>query len=162
LYSGEPTIVSEQNIELREFCAGEFLVFHWYPPLVDAQEPDKSAVYTERLTYSVLSPKPGSGQALETSVNLQVLGRGDYFKLEFDTAAKRSHGAPNRYEFQRSQLTELRNTDFESWAKESFEIATKIAYRNGAQIGIPKAGLCDGRGGSRASRGLRYYCKPGC
>jgi hypothetical protein len=25
-------------------------------------------------------------------------------------------------------------------AKESFEIVTKIAYRNGAQIGIPKAG----------------------
>jgi S1/P1 Nuclease len=36
----------------------------------------------------------------------------------------------NRQEFQRSQLTELGNTDFESWAKESFEIATKIAYRN--------------------------------
>src|SRR5438093_1509023 len=36
----------------------------------------------------------------------------------------------NRQEFQRSQLTELANTDFESWAKESFEIATKIAYRN--------------------------------
>ena len=25
----------------------------------------------------------------------------------------------------------------ESWAKESFEIATKIAYRNGGRIGIP-------------------------
>src|SRR4029077_14520922 len=35
----------------------------------------------------------------------------------------------NRQEFQRSQLTELTSTDFESWAKESFEIATKIAYR---------------------------------
>jgi S1/P1 Nuclease len=44
----------------------------------------------------------------------------------------------NRQEFRRSQLTELANTDFESWAKESFEIATKIAYRNGGQIGIPK------------------------
>jgi len=29
-------------------------------------------------------------------------------------------------------------TDFESWAKESFEIATKIAYANGGLIGIPK------------------------
>ena len=47
----------------------------------------------------------------------------------------------NRQEFQRSQLTELASTDFESWAKESFEIATKIAYRNGGRIGIPKAGL---------------------
>jgi len=44
----------------------------------------------------------------------------------------------NRQEFQRSQLTELASTDFESWAKESFEIATKIAYRNGERIGIPK------------------------
>jgi len=44
----------------------------------------------------------------------------------------------NRQEFQRSQLTELWNTDFESWAKESFEIATKIAYRNGERIGTPK------------------------
>jgi hypothetical protein len=37
----------------------------------------------------------------------------------------------NRQGFQRSQLAELASTDFESWAKESFEIATKIAYPNG-------------------------------
>ena len=49
----------------------------------------------------------------------------------------------NRQEFQRSQLTELANTDFESWAKESFEIATKIAYRNGGRIGSPKGGNMD-------------------
>src|SRR5262249_25617803 len=30
----------------------------------------------------------------------------------------------NRPEFQRSQLTELASTDFEAWAKESYEIAT--------------------------------------
>jgi S1/P1 Nuclease len=48
----------------------------------------------------------------------------------------------NRQEFQRSQLTELASTDFESWAKESFEIATKFAYRNG-RIGIPKGGNID-------------------
>jgi hypothetical protein len=41
----------------------------------------------------------------------------------------------NRQEFQRSQLTELASTDIESWAKESFEIAAKIAYRNGGRIG---------------------------
>ena len=46
-------------------------------------------------------------------------------------------------EFQRSQLTELAKTDFESWTKESFEIAPKIAYRNGAPIGIPKGGNMD-------------------
>jgi S1/P1 Nuclease len=49
----------------------------------------------------------------------------------------------NRQEFQRSQLTELASTDFKSWAKESFEIATKIAYRNGGRIGIPKGGSMD-------------------
>ena len=49
----------------------------------------------------------------------------------------------NRQEFQRSHLTELANTDFESWAKESFEIATKIAYRNEARIGTPKSGNMD-------------------
>jgi hypothetical protein len=49
----------------------------------------------------------------------------------------------NRQEFQRGQLTELANTDFESWAKESFEIATKIAYRNGGRIRIPKGGATD-------------------
>jgi hypothetical protein len=45
----------------------------------------------------------------------------------------------HRQEFQRSHLTELGNADFESWAKESFEIATKIAYRNGGLIGSPRA-----------------------
>jgi S1/P1 Nuclease len=49
----------------------------------------------------------------------------------------------NRQEFQRSQLTELANTNFESWARESFEIATKIAYRNGGRIGIPKGEKLD-------------------
>jgi S1/P1 Nuclease len=49
----------------------------------------------------------------------------------------------NRQDFQRSQLTELANTVFESWAKESFEIATKIAYRGGGRIGIPRDGSLD-------------------
>jgi S1/P1 Nuclease len=52
-------------------------------------------------------------------------------------------GLRNRQEFQRSQLSELANTGFESWAKESYEIATKIAYRNGGRIGIPKARAMD-------------------
>jgi hypothetical protein len=51
----------------------------------------------------------------------------------------------NRHEFQRSQLTELATADFESWAKESFEIATKIAYRNDGRIGSPKSGNKDCR-----------------
>ena len=49
----------------------------------------------------------------------------------------------NRQEFQRSQLTELVSSGFESWAKESFDIATKIAYRNDGRIGIPKAVAMD-------------------
>jgi S1/P1 Nuclease len=49
----------------------------------------------------------------------------------------------NRQEFQRSLLTELANTDFESWAKESYEVATKIAYRSGGQIGSPRGGSMD-------------------
>src|SRR5437016_4362903 len=49
----------------------------------------------------------------------------------------------NRQEFQRRQLTELGNTDLESWAKESFEIATKIAYRNGGLSGSPRGGNKD-------------------
>src|SRR5258705_10352190 len=49
----------------------------------------------------------------------------------------------NRQEFQRGQLTELGNTDFETWGKESFEIATKIAYRNGGPFGIPNGGNKD-------------------
>jgi S1/P1 Nuclease len=42
-----------------------------------------------------------------------------------------------------SKRKELANTDFEAWAKESFEIAAKFAYRNGAPIGIPKGGAMD-------------------
>ena len=49
----------------------------------------------------------------------------------------------NRLEFQRSQLTELASTDFESWAKESFDIAAKITYRNGGQIGSRRGGNKD-------------------
>ena len=46
----------------------------------------------------------------------------------------------SRQEFQRSQFTERASTAFESWAKESFDIATKIAYRNGGRIApvLPK------------------------
>jgi hypothetical protein len=48
-----------------------------------------------------------------------------------------------RQEFQRSQLTEIASTNFESWAKESFEIATKIAYHNGGLIGARRDGNKD-------------------
>jgi hypothetical protein len=45
----------------------------------------------------------------------------------------------NRPGFERSQLTELQETNA-AWAKESFEIATKIAYQNGRLIGSPRDG----------------------
>jgi hypothetical protein len=35
----------------------------------------------------------------------------------------------------------LRLFDFESWAKESFEIAAKFAYRNGGRLGISKGAM---------------------
>jgi hypothetical protein len=31
----------------------------------------------------------------------------------------------------------------EAWAKESFEVATKFAYRNDRRIGIPRGGAMD-------------------
>jgi hypothetical protein len=43
-----------------------------------------------------------------------------------------------RSRFPRDTLTELADADPELWAKESFEIATKIAYQNGAFRGTPK------------------------
>ena len=49
----------------------------------------------------------------------------------------------NRQEFKRRRLNELANTEFESWAKESFEIAMKMAYRNDGRIGGPRAGNND-------------------
>jgi hypothetical protein len=41
--------------------------------------------------------------------------------------------------FSKAGLTELASTEPEAWAKESFEIATKIAYQNGAIAGTPKS-----------------------
>ena len=63
--------------------------------------------------------------------------------METNRLANEATSLGNRQEFHRSQFTELANTDFESWAKESFEIATKIAYRNGGRIGSPRGGNMD-------------------
>ena len=71
------------------------------------------------------------------------LGRGDYIKPEFHSTPKRGNDTPKPPRVSGGQLTELANTDFESWAKESYEIATKIAYRNGGRIGSPKGGNMD-------------------
>jgi hypothetical protein len=49
----------------------------------------------------------------------------------------------NRPGFAKSQFTELLSANADTWAKESFEIATKIAYRNGRLIGSPRGGNKD-------------------
>jgi hypothetical protein len=42
-----------------------------------------------------------------------------------------------QHRFSQSNLPELAVTAPEAWAKESFEIATKMAYQNGALRGTP-------------------------
>ena len=96
------------------------------------------------LNDSVLSPNQGSTQELESSMDLHRFWDGVITSSQNLTRLRNEATAlRNRQEFQRSQLTELASTDFVSWAKESFEIATKIAYRNGGKIGIPRGGAMD-------------------
>ena len=47
--------------------------------------------------------------------------------------------------FSRAGLRELEQTQTEAWAKESYEIATKIAYENGSLRGTPKGTARDCR-----------------
>ena len=73
----------------------------------------------------------------------------------YETRPRRSETGRS---FSRASSPNLANTGFESWAKESFEIATKIAYRNGGADWDCEGwqyGLHDGRNGSCASCGLR-------
>src|SRR6266478_4340387 len=49
----------------------------------------------------------------------------------------------NRTGFAKSQLTELQSTNTDTWAKKSFEIATKFAYQNGGLTGSPRDGNKD-------------------
>ena len=50
-----------------------------------------------------------------------------------------------RNRFPRESLSELTSTDPQAWAKESFDIAAKIAYQNGALRGTPKGQRTDCR-----------------
>ena len=50
-----------------------------------------------------------------------------------------------RSRFPKPGLTELTAVDPQAWAKESFEIATKIAYQNGALHRTPKGSVRDCR-----------------
>ena len=67
-----------------------------------------------------------------------ITSSSNWTRLRNEATALRS-----RQEFQRNQLTELASTDFEAWAKESFEIATKFAYLNGRSIGARRDGNKD-------------------
>jgi hypothetical protein len=49
----------------------------------------------------------------------------------------------NRNGFAKSQLSELQSINADAWAKESFEIATKIAYLNSGRVGMPRGGSMD-------------------
>jgi hypothetical protein len=60
-----------------------------------------------------------------------------------DPATKRGNSVPKSPGVLAESAYRTGDNDFESWAKESFEIATKIAYRNGGRIGIPKGGAMD-------------------
>jgi hypothetical protein len=82
--------------------------------------------------------QPGQPMDLHRFWDGVITSSSNLTRLRNEAAALR-----NRQEFQRGQLTELASTDFEAWAKESFEIATKIAYRNGRPIGIPRGGNID-------------------
>ena len=55
-----------------------------------------------------------------------------------DRLRKEATALRNRPEFAPVRLTELADSRFETWVKESFEIATKIAYLNGASHGTSK------------------------
>jgi hypothetical protein len=46
----------------------------------------------------------------------------------------------NRPGFARSQLTELGSTKADTWAEESYDIATKVAYQNGRLTASPRGG----------------------
>jgi hypothetical protein len=50
-----------------------------------------------------------------------------------------------RNRFPRESLSELTSTDPQAWPKESFDIAAKIAYQNGALRGNPKGQRTDCR-----------------
>jgi hypothetical protein len=55
-----------------------------------------------------------------------------------NTRTLRNMATELRNRFPRDDLTELTSAEPEAWAKESFEIASKIAYQNGALRGTPK------------------------
>jgi hypothetical protein len=62
-----------------------------------------------------------------------------------NTRTLRNMAVELRNRFARTGLTELAATDPEIWAKESYEIATKIGYQNGALRGTPKGKARDCR-----------------
>jgi hypothetical protein len=64
------------------------------------------------------------------------MGRPDHVEQQYPHA--KNHRKRLQSRFSKSSLSELAMTAPEAWANESFEIATKIAYQNGALRGTPK------------------------
>jgi hypothetical protein len=64
------------------------------------------------------------------------MGRPDHVEQQYPHA--KNHRKRLQSRFSKSSLSELAMTAPEAWANESFEIATKIAYQNGALRGRPK------------------------
>ena len=55
-----------------------------------------------------------------------------------DGSAEAGSVLRTRQEFAKPQLTELSTTEFERWAKESFQAAIAVAYQGGTLTGAPK------------------------
>jgi hypothetical protein len=63
--------------------------------------------------------------------------------LKRNSRYRKAYKAVQWLKAMRNKLTELGKTDFGGGQKKSYEIATKVAYRNGGPIGMPKAGPMD-------------------
>jgi hypothetical protein len=71
----------------------------------------------------------------------QVLGWRDYHQPESHATTKRSNGLRNRQEFQRSQLTELASTDFESWESKRRQEGFNLRLRSFDPGGADRRGV---------------------
>lgn len=88
----------------------------------------------------VRSTSAGKPIALHSLWDGLITSSRDYGQIKNTATALR-----NREGFTRNQLQELDSAGFEAWAKESFEIATTIAYRHGEPPGTPKGSAKDCR-----------------
>ena len=125
-----------RNRQLEKLCYQVDLI---HPSHFGATRQTTSAVLTTlRATGAEMKSVCGQPMNLHRFWDGVITSSQNFTRLRNEATALRS-----RQEFQRGQLTELASSGFEMWAKESFEIATKIAYRNGGRIGMPRGGNKD-------------------